>query len=57
MLRFDFLFGLFADLDKVLNLFDNFLLGAVFVAVIIIGMWVGNVQALNIFVVGSKLRE
>lgn len=51
------MFGLFADLDEVLDLFNNVLLGAVFVIVIIIGMRIGDVETLNIFAVGSKFCE
>jgi hypothetical protein len=51
------LFGLFADLDEVLDLFDNVLVGAVFVAVIIIGVWLGDVETLNVFAAGSKFGE
>lgn len=57
MLRFGFLFGLFADLDEVLNLFDNVMLGAVFVIVIIFGVWLGDVQTLDVFAAGSKFGE
>lgn len=57
MLSFGFLFGLFADLDEVLDLFDNVLVGAVFVAVIIIGVWLGDVETLNVFAAGSKFGE
>jgi hypothetical protein len=57
LLCFAFQFGLFADLDEVLNLFDNVFLEAVFVAVIIIGLWISNVEALDVFAAGSEFGE
>lgn len=49
--------GFFADLNEVLNLLDNVFLGAVFITAIVTGVWIGNVETLNVFAAGSKFGE